>query len=373
MTDRPFRFFDNRLKYLTFVTTTNEKWKVSERVAEELGDIAPSPPAFRLFDAGMGDATVLANTMRAMHQRHPNVPFYVVGKEISLEDLRLSLEKIPDRLVEHPASVIVMTNLFYSEAPWLKPTKPETQEKLVWRTVALDGQSSFGFSEQLRALDPHLVDNWQVRSSRKTGNPVYVKPSVLVIYRKDHSFLLDDVIPEAGDAVADYDLVITSQPWRARTEAALKARTVLCPLAKSLALNGRMLVVQAAGNDPGEEILNAVWKDLDLFPVNRYDLIDALAEELGAEADAFDMTIPTGSDALLSYRMHTLPEEVGPSIGTSTLSAAWNAATYVGQIEDRLIEETHASSHHFDVTTEVLQKYGGLWFNDEVFTVKRIR
>ena len=34
--DTPFRFYDNRQKYLQFVTTTNEKWKVAERAAKEL-------------------------------------------------------------------------------------------------------------------------------------------------------------------------------------------------------------------------------------------------------------------------------------------------------------------------------------------------
>lgn len=71
MTGKPFRFFDNRLKYLTFVNTTNEKWRISERVAQELPHLDPRPPALRVFDAGMGDATVLSNTMRAMHQMHP--------------------------------------------------------------------------------------------------------------------------------------------------------------------------------------------------------------------------------------------------------------------------------------------------------------
>ncbi|MEM1386304.1 MAG: hypothetical protein AAF748_00640 [Pseudomonadota bacterium] len=371
--DKPFRFFDNRLKYLTFVTTTNEKWQISERIAAELDLITPNPPALRVFDAGMGDATVLANIMRGLHQRHPNVPLYVVGKEISLEDVRLSLEKIPDRLVEHPASVVVITNLFYSEAPWLKPNKPEAADKVAWKSVPLKGQSSIDFAEQLRALDPHLVETWQVRSSPKTGNPLYATPSVLVLYREDHSFLLDDVIPQEGAAKAGYDLVVASQPWRARTSAELKARTVLAPLSRSLGEGGRMIVAQAAGNDPGEEIVNRVWPDLALYPVNRYDLIAALKAELGEEAADFDLRVPSGGDALLSYRMHTLPEEVGPSIGTSTLAAAWNAATYVAQIEDHRIEETLTTSEHYDITAEVLQKYGGLWFNDEVFCVVRKR
>ena len=372
MTDKPFRFFDNRLKYLTFVNTTNEKWRISERVAQELPRLTPRPPALRVFDAGMGDATVLSNTMRAMHQMYPNVPFYMVGKEISLEDLRLSLDKIPDRLVEHPASVVVMTNLFYSEAPWLHPNAPDMAERVVWKSIALEGQSSIGFQEQLRDLDPFLVENWQVRSSPKTGNPLYVNPTVLVIYRKDFDFLLDNVIPSLGDRRAEYDLVLASQPWRARTPAAQKARSVLAPLTRSLAPGGRMMVVQSAGNDPGEQIVNFVWPDIELFPVNRYDLVASLRDELGAEVSKFDLTIPNGGDALLSYRMHTLPEEVGPSIGTSTLSAAWNAATYVAQIEDQLIEETHGSVAHFDITGETLHKYGGLWFNDEVFTVSRL-
>ena len=33
--DKPFRFFDNRQKYLSFVNTCNEKWKIAERAAED--------------------------------------------------------------------------------------------------------------------------------------------------------------------------------------------------------------------------------------------------------------------------------------------------------------------------------------------------
>ena len=51
----------------------------------------------RVFDAGMGDGTVLTRVMREMHRRLPTLPFYVVGKEISLEDTRLSLDKMADR------------------------------------------------------------------------------------------------------------------------------------------------------------------------------------------------------------------------------------------------------------------------------------
>jgi hypothetical protein len=87
---RPFRFYDNRQKYLAFVNTCNEKWVVAERASREFAHVRPIPPAVRLFDAGMGDGTVLSNVMRAMHQKFPTMPFYVVGKEISLEDISMS-------------------------------------------------------------------------------------------------------------------------------------------------------------------------------------------------------------------------------------------------------------------------------------------
>ena len=116
-----FRFYDNRQKYLLFVTTCSEKQVIAQRVGLELANIHPRPPALRVFDAGTGDGTVLARTMRAMHSRFPTMPFYLVAKEISLEDVRLALEKMPDRLFEHPASVLVMTNMSYAEAPSLMP------------------------------------------------------------------------------------------------------------------------------------------------------------------------------------------------------------------------------------------------------------
>ena len=90
-----FRFFENRQKYLLFVHTCSEKRVIAQRVALELSSIHPRPPAVRLFDAGMGDGTVLSRVMRAMHARFPHLPFYVAGKEISYEDVRLTIEKGP--------------------------------------------------------------------------------------------------------------------------------------------------------------------------------------------------------------------------------------------------------------------------------------
>ena len=94
-----FRFFDNRQKYLLFVTTTNEKNKIADALKPIVQSLKPKHPALKIFDAGMGDGSLLMNIMRQCHQKLPNIPLLVSTKEISMEDVRLGLEKLPDRFV----------------------------------------------------------------------------------------------------------------------------------------------------------------------------------------------------------------------------------------------------------------------------------
>ena len=86
--------------------------------------------------------------------------------------------------------------------------------------------------------------------SPTSGNPVYEQPAVLVIYREDHRFLLDPVIPRRGGAPADYDLVIASQPYRARSPLEFKAAKVVAPLATSLGPGGRLLGIHSTATIP---------------------------------------------------------------------------------------------------------------------------
>lgn len=368
---RDFRFFDNRQKYLLFVNTCSEKEKIAARVGEELEQIRPSPPALRLFDAGFGDGTILTRVMRQMHCRFPTLPFYIGGKEISLEDVRLTLSKMADRIFEHPATVLVLTNMYYSEAPWLRPLDAEMAKRLVWKEVSLRGNTAHEFEQQIAGLEPFLVQHWQARHSPKTGNPIYEHPSVLVIYREDYRFLLDDVIPRRGSQRADFDLVIASQPYRARVSAEFKAQRVVAPLARALAPGGRLLGIHSHGNDPGLEIIQRVWPGEDPFVTNRHDILNALKRELGGEAVDYLFCANSDDRALFSYEMHALPTEISASIGTSTLFAAWNAAVYVAQIEDERLNAVMTGRAYLDATQEVLRDYGGLWFNDETYLVVR--
>jgi len=377
--DRPehnFRFYDNRQKYLMFVNTCGEKRVVVSRVAKEIENLRPTPPALRLFDAGVGDGTLLAGAMRVMHRRYETYPFYVVGKEISLEDVRLALSQTHDRFFEHPATVLVMTNLSYADAPWLVPGNPAAAAGLVWHELALTGRTSAEFEEQITDLQPFLAENWRARVSKTTGKPMYEKPVVLVIYREDHRFSLEQIIPRRGAVRADFDMVIASQPYRAEASTEFKAKRVLAPLVRALAPGGRLLGIHSCGGDPGLEIIQKIWPGKQPFHSDRHSLLRAIKHELGKAAHHFHFNSGSDAKALFRYDMHTLPGEIDStanSIGTSTLLAAWNAATYVAQIEDIDLAEAMNNDGYLAATTEILQKYGGLWFFDESFLVVRKR
>ena len=370
---RNFRFFDNRQKYLLFVNTCSEKWETAQRVDLELANIHPRPPAVRVFDAGVGDGTVLARVMRSMHDRFPTMPHYIVGKEISLEDVRLTLHKMADRFTEHPSTVLVLTNLAYAEAPWLAVKSISAAASMVWKELPMEGSTAHSFEQQITALEPFLSESWKAGVSPKSGNPVYERPVILVIYRADHRFLLDQIVPKPGGTVADYDLVIASQPYRARAPLEFKAKRVLAPLARALGPGGRMIAIHSHGNDPGMEIIQRVWPQDNPFVHNRHDLLKAVKQDLGSAGRDLNFNAYSDQRSIFRYDMHTLPSEISSSIGTSTLLAAWNAAIYVAQVEDDRLADINAERRYVEATRDVLQQHGGLWFYDESFVISRRR
>ena len=366
-----FRFFDNREKYLQFVTTCGEKWAIAERVGEELTEIEPSPPALRLYDAGMGDGTVLASVLRRLHEHFPTVPFLVVGKEISFEDVRLTLEKLPDRFAEHPQMVVAVTNMHYGESPTLWPATAAKEALLEWSEVPLEGATAHEFGEQIERLDELIAERWQVRNSEKTGNPIYKRPAVLLLYRADRRFPLDAVIPPKAPLAGGYDLIIAAQPYRVRAPVETKVSYVLEPLAGALAPGGRMIAIQSTGQDPGMEIIREVWPDEAPFQTPGPMLLGELRGRLRDKLPGRQFLMGSQWNDLFRFSLHTRPEEVEPPIATSTLLAAWNAAVYVAQVDDRKVAEVMSHAGYLEATRKILSRHAGLWFIDEAFVVTR--
>ena len=183
---------------------------------------------------------------------------------------------MPDRFFEHPATVLVLTNLAYADAPWLHVKSLNAASSLVWHELPLIGNSAHRFEQQIIDLEPFLAQNWKAGVSARTGNPIYERPVVLVIYREDHRFLLDPIIPKPGGTLANYDLVIASQPYRARASLEFKAQRVIGPLARALGPGGRLIAIHSHGHDPGMEIIQKVWPDDNPFIHDRHQILKAV-------------------------------------------------------------------------------------------------
>ena len=132
-----------------------------------------------------------------------------------------------------------------------------------------------------------------------------------------------------------------------------------------------MIVIQSTGNDPGMELINAVWEEEFLFSTPRRDLIAGMKAALDSSHNDLNYDALADDDSLFRYELHALPDEVGDSIGTSTLLAAWNAATYVAQIEDDRMVDVLRDGDYLEIARDVLKRHGGLWFEDESFLVTR--
>jgi len=79
---------------------------------------------------------------------------------------------------------------------------------LVWHEVVLRGNTAAEFDRQILNWSPSRAALAYSRQP-KSGNPIYEKPVVLVIYLEEFGFLLDKIIPRRGTFVP---ITISSSP-----------------------------------------------------------------------------------------------------------------------------------------------------------------
>lgn len=366
-----FAFFEQRQRFHVFANTTNEAWVLADRIAEDLQGLQPGPPGIRIFYAPMDNGITLARTLRALHAAFPNVPVLVVLKGRGLEDLRNTMGRLVDRLAEHPLSVFVMTNLYVREALDLVKMSDDSPYDLAWREVALDGNRSYDFQQQIARLYGDLSREWLIHQGAH-GQPVYERPSVVTIYRKDHRFPLADIIPKPGQRQRRYDYCLLNHPYLHSHTMKFRIDHILNPVVRALAPGGQMTVVQSHGDDPAHEIVRTVWPDQPIPSVSRYDIMRDLRRALGARQQDYTFSGLTDARSLFRFDMHTLPVMEGQKIGALSLSSAWNNAVYFAEVKEELAQAAmREGDRHLQVTADVLARNGGLWFVNETFSVTR--
>ena len=330
------RFTDSRTDYLSFLRNTSEKARTVAHILQQFSKLAINPRVLRLFDAGIGDGEILTRLARAAHKKHPSTPFFIAGREISGEDVGMSLHKMVGIFTEHPDTVFAVTNFANENAVSLGANAPELLKKTVWREIALTGHTADDFQQQMDALMPSLAKNWQSTASEKTGNVIPKQRTVLVFYRKDRQSILQPIIPAKGHPVGNYHIINASQPYSAASPAPSKAKRVILPLAHALDPTGMLVVTHASGTGSGSKIIRHVWPDHNPYiNLNGRDIIQAAKAEccatpqFGKPGHRLEAAIDS-----FSYGMNPLLGN-GP-LSTLVLPAILNAALYTAQIPPQL-------------------------------------
>ena len=368
-----FAFHEQRQRFHVFANTTNESWVVADRVAHDLAAVAPAPGAIRILYLPMDNGIILTRSLRALHALYPETPILVVVKGRGLEDLRNTLGRLVDRITEHPLSAFVMTNMYVTEAVDLTKKSDDNPEEVVWRNVALDGNQSYDFQSQIAHIYPKLSEEWLIRQGAY-GQPVYARPSVLSIFRKDHAEKLATILPSAGSEELRYDYALLNHPYLHSHTMTFRIDHILRPVVDRLAPGGQMTVIQSYGDDPAHEIVQKVWPDQALFATSRYDIIREFRKSLGEAGQEFTFSGLTDTNSLFRFDMHTLPVLEGHDLGALSLNSAWNNAVYFVQVKEDLAQEAMREGvRHLEITRDVLMRHGGLWFVNESFSVTRKR
>jgi len=238
-----------------------------------------------------------------------------------------------------------------------------------WKIVKLKGNSSLDFSNQLRKLNQEFLSKkWQIERNPKNGNPTYKEPSVIVIYRKDQEFSLKNVIPKKNNGKNSYDLIIASQPYRSRISAEKKVKYVIDPMIKSLDKKGKLVVVHACGNDPGNKIIKKIWPKEKPFPSLYNSIIRYIKNNTDNE---ILKSLKFNKKQTIKYVLRALPNEISGGIATSLIFSAWNAAVYVNQISDEQIMNAERKKYYQKVVKDIVNKNKGLYFNNELFVIEK--
>ena len=137
---------------------------------------------------------------------------------------------------------------------------------------------------------------------------------------------------------------------------------------------GRLIGIHSSGDDPGHQILKEIWPNDNPFVSDRHSLLKAVKNELGSDARHYNIKANSDNRSIFKYTMHSLPSELEASIGTSTLFAAWNAATYVGQIDEQRLEAAMKSVDYLSITQKLSKSMVvfGLTMNHILFQGKMI-
>jgi len=359
------RFFDNRLKYLSFIQNTSEKRAISMELAPYIASMPKNRTFLRVLDAGTGDGTIKSNVIKTFHKYHPYTSLLITGKEISYEDLKNTLEKMPDRFVEHPNLLVSMTNVKFAELGHIENNKKLKGKKIKTYTLVLKEDNSYDFHYQINKLNTFIKKYWGIEIDNKSRTS-YAHPCLIRIYREDHKRYLEPFI-DNNYGNNNYDLVIASQAYRAASDVKTKVNNVIAPLMRLLNKDGKLLITHSCGNDTVEKIIKIAWKDKNPFPNSAKDIIKFLKSNPVAENTKHFYSKPKS----YTFNFKGSPDQTISELFGHGVDAKWANILYIAQIPEKDIQEIEKSLKAKRKIQKAILNEQKIFFKNEIFTITK--
>ena len=131
---------------------------------------------------------------------------------------------------------------------------------------------------------------------------------------------------------------------------------------------GKLVVVHACGNDPGNKIIKKIWPKEKPFPSLHGSIIKYIKNNTDKETLK---KLKFNKKQNIKYVLRALPNEITGGIATSLIFSAWNAAVYVNQISDEQIMNAERKKYYQKVVKDIVNKNKGLYFNNELFVIEK--
>ena len=137
---------------------------------------------------------------------------------------------------------------------------------------------------------------------------------------------------------------------------------------KSLDKNGKLVVIHAGGDDPGNKIIKKIWPKEKPFPSLYKSILKYIKDN--TEKDLLK-DLRFSKKKKVKYVLRALPNEISGGISTSLMFSAWNAAVYVNQMSDEQVIKAERSKNYLKIVKDIVNKNKGLYFKDELFIIER--
>ena len=340
-------FFDSRDKYLSFINSTNEKSKIAFEIATYLKKTKIKGDAFKIFDAGTGDGTIISTLLSAVHDKFPQDPIIVVGKEISIDDINALLSYLGYRFYEHKNLVFCITNVSYQDI------YNQNFDNCKFLKKELIGNSSFSFNQQLMGMNDVIKKNWELKEDSASTILKPKQKSFMAIYRKDQKISLNHLIPKKlQDIPKLYDFVIASQAFRLRSPYQRTLKLVLLPLLRMLDKKGQLFFIYSSGNDFTKKILNQFFPKISPF---QYSDPKAFISHVSNNINDFKKKYKVSVSSLLFSFLNISLSSTKKFSPMNSLGL-WNAITYVGQISEDEQKKIAINVNFLDKISNIAKK-----------------